>query len=89
MPQSLTSATSLQLNSLQTETFWTLPEQAKVMVSQVQSRDGEHTEVPMTHGSHYHRGPGSLGACSDPSRVCQRQEDAGTLWCCKGYNSES
>ena len=23
----------------------------------------------MTHGSHYHRGPGSLGACSDPSRV--------------------
>lgn len=35
----------LQLNSLQTETFWTLPEQAKVMVSQVQSRDGEHTEV--------------------------------------------
>ena len=24
---------------------------------------------PMTHGPHYHRGPGSLGACSDPSRV--------------------
>ena len=24
---------------------------------------------PMTHGSHYHRGRGSLGACSDPSRV--------------------
>ncbi len=24
---------------------------------------------PMIHGSHYHRGPGSLGACSDPSRV--------------------
>ncbi|MCI5892641.1 MAG: 50S ribosomal protein L3 [Clostridiales bacterium] len=24
---------------------------------------------PMTHGSHYHRGPGSLGACSDPSKV--------------------
>ena len=24
---------------------------------------------PMTHGSHYHRGPGSLGACSSPSRV--------------------
>ena len=24
---------------------------------------------PMTHGSHYHRGPGSMGACSDPSRV--------------------
>lgn len=24
---------------------------------------------PMSHGSHYHRGPGSLGACSSPSRV--------------------
>ena len=24
---------------------------------------------PMAHGSHYHRGPGSLGACSSPSRV--------------------
>lgn len=24
---------------------------------------------PMTHGSHYHRAAGSLGACSDPSRV--------------------
>ena len=24
---------------------------------------------PMTHGSHYHRGPGLLGACSDPSRA--------------------
>lgn len=24
---------------------------------------------PKTHGSHYHRGPGSMGACSDPSRV--------------------
>jgi large subunit ribosomal protein L3 len=23
----------------------------------------------MTHGSHFHRSPGSLGACSDPSRV--------------------
>ena len=23
----------------------------------------------MAHGSHYHRGPGSLGACSSPSRV--------------------
>ena len=31
-------------------------------------RWGTHI-VPMTHGSHYHRGPGSLGACSDPSRV--------------------
>ena len=33
---------------------------------------------PMTHGSHYHRGPGSLGACSSPSRV----------WCRQGYNPE-
>jgi len=24
---------------------------------------------PMTHGSHYHRGPGSMGAASSPSRV--------------------
>jgi large subunit ribosomal protein L3 len=24
---------------------------------------------PMTHGSKYHRGPGSMGACSTPSRV--------------------
>ena len=24
---------------------------------------------PMTHGSKYHRGPGSMGACSSPSRV--------------------
>lgn len=24
---------------------------------------------PMSHGSHYHRGPGSMGAASDPSRV--------------------
>ncbi len=23
----------------------------------------------MTHGSHYHRGPGSMSACSDPSKV--------------------
>ena len=24
---------------------------------------------PMSHGSHYHRGPGSMGACSSPGRV--------------------
>jgi large subunit ribosomal protein L3 len=24
---------------------------------------------PMSHGSNYHRGPGSMGQCSDPSRV--------------------
>lgn len=32
---------------------------------------------PMTHGSHYHRGPGSLGACSDPSRVFKGKKMAG------------
>ena len=24
---------------------------------------------PMTHGSHYHRGPGAMGACASPGRV--------------------
>ena len=32
---------------------------------------------PMTHGSHYHRGPGSLGACSDPSRVFKGKKMSG------------
>ncbi len=31
-------------------------------------RWGSH-RGPMAHGSHYHRAPGSLGACSSPSRV--------------------
>ena len=31
-------------------------------------RFGTH-RGPMTHGSKYHRGPGSLGACSTPSKV--------------------
>ncbi len=31
-------------------------------------KDGTH-RGPMTHGSGYHRGPGSMGACSSPSRV--------------------
>lgn len=31
-------------------------------------RHGTH-RGPMTHGSNYHRGPGSMGGCSDPSRV--------------------
>ncbi len=31
-------------------------------------RWGSH-RGPMAHGSHYHRSPGSLGACSSPSRV--------------------
>lgn len=31
-------------------------------------RWGQHIG-PMTHGSGYHRGPGSMGMCSDPGRV--------------------
>lgn len=34
---------------------------------------------PMTHGSGYHRGPGSLGACSTPSRVMKGKRLAGHL----------
>ena len=36
---------------------------------------------PMTHGSGYHRGPGSLGACSSPSRVFKGKKLAGHLGC--------
>ena len=36
---------------------------------------------PMTHGSGYHRGPGSMGACSSPSRVFKGQRLAGHLGC--------
>lgn len=32
---------------------------------------------PMTHGSRYHRGPGSMGAASDPSRVFKGKKLAG------------
>ncbi len=32
-------------------------------------RRWNQTRGPMTHGSHYHRGPGSMGAASSPSRV--------------------
>ncbi len=32
------------------------------------ARHGQH-RGPMTHGSHYHRGPGSMGACASPGRV--------------------
>lgn len=32
------------------------------------ARWGQH-RGPMSHGSRYHRRPGSMGACSDPSRV--------------------
>lgn len=41
-------------------------------------RWGSH-RGPMTHGSHYHRGPGSLGACSTPSRVMKGKKLAGHL----------
>ncbi len=32
---------------------------------------------PMSHGSHYHRGVGSLGACSSPSRVFKNKHMPG------------
>jgi large subunit ribosomal protein L3 len=31
-------------------------------------RHGQH-RGPMTHGSHYHRGPGAMGACAYPGKV--------------------
>lgn len=34
---------------------------------------------PMTHGSGYHRGPGSMSACSTPSRVMKGKKLAGHL----------
>lgn len=34
---------------------------------------------PMTHGSRYHRGPGSMGAASDPSRVFKGKKLAGHM----------
>ncbi|MDO4562307.1 MAG: 50S ribosomal protein L3 [Clostridia bacterium] len=34
---------------------------------------------PMTHGSGYHRGPGSMGACSTPSRVMKGKKLAGHM----------
>ena len=36
---------------------------------------------PMTHGSGYHRGPGSMGGCSSPSRVFKGKRLAGHLGC--------
>ena len=36
---------------------------------------------PMTHGSGYHRGPGSMGACSSPSRVFKGKRLAGHMGC--------
>ncbi|MDR0405216.1 MAG: 50S ribosomal protein L3 [Clostridiales bacterium] len=34
---------------------------------------------PMTHGSGYHRGPGSMGACSNPGRVMKGKKLPGHL----------
>ncbi len=34
---------------------------------------------PETHGSHYHRGPGSMGMCSTPSRVYKGKKLAGHM----------
>ena len=34
---------------------------------------------PMSHGSSYHRGPGSMGAASDPSRVFKGKKLAGHM----------
>ncbi len=34
---------------------------------------------PMSHGSRYHRGPGSMGAASDPSRVFKGKKLAGQM----------
>ena len=34
---------------------------------------------PMTHGSGYHRGPGSMGACSTPSRVMKGKHLSGRM----------
>jgi len=34
---------------------------------------------PMTHGSHHHRGPGSIGQCETPSRVFKGKKMPGRL----------
>ena len=41
-------------------------------------RWGQHTG-PMTHGSKYHRGQGSMGAASDPSKTLKGKHMAGQL----------
>ena len=41
-------------------------------------RHGTH-RGPMSHGSKYHRGPGSMGACSDPSRVFKGKKMPGRM----------
>jgi len=37
----------------------------------------------MTHGSHYHRGPGSMGGCSDPGKVFKGKKLPGHMGCVK------
>ncbi|RFP40366.1 50S ribosomal protein L3, partial [Klebsiella oxytoca] len=34
---------------------------------------------PMTHGSHFHRSPGSMGGASDPSRVYKGKKLPGRM----------
>ena len=41
-------------------------------------RFGTH-RGPMAHGSKYHRGPGSLGACSTPSKVMKGKKLPGHM----------
>ncbi len=41
-------------------------------------RHGQHTG-PMSHGSGYHRGSGSMGACSDPSKVMKGKKLPGHM----------
>ena len=41
-------------------------------------RHGTH-RGPMAHGSKYHRGPGSMGACSTPSKVMKGQKLPGHM----------
>lgn len=41
-------------------------------------RHGSH-RGPMTHGSKYHRGPGSMGACSTPSKVLKGKKLPGHM----------
>ena len=38
-----------------------------------------HSRGPMTHGSKFHRAPGSLGACSTPSRVFKGHKMPGQM----------
>ena len=37
----------------------------------------------MTHGSHYHRGSGSMGGCSDPGKVFKGKKLPGHMGCVK------